>query len=101
LDKIVILSTKVFSNKPNYILNVRSFTKDVLEFQALIEQDIKENFEPMLLVANAGSYAIGQCDELKQLNETCYKHKMWIHLEGFYLSSLVLYSVPTALQVDY
>lgn len=69
------------------------------EFDAMIEQDIKDNFEPMLLAANAGSYGVGQCDELKQLNELCYKHKMWIHLEGFYLSSLALYSIPTALNV--
>lgn len=73
--------------------------KDLEELSAMIEQDVKDNFEPMLLVANAGSYGVGQCDELKQLNELCYKHKMWIHLEGFYLSSLALYSVPTALQV--
>lgn len=73
--------------------------KDVEELSAMIEQDVKDNFEPLLLVGNAGSYGVGQCDDLKQLNEVCYKHKMWIHLEGFYLSSLSLYSVPTALQV--
>ena len=74
---------------------------DVDDLIAQIEQDIKDNMEPMLLVANAGSYGVGQCDELKQLNELCYKHKMWIHLEGFYLSSLALYSVPTALHVNH
>jgi glutamate/tyrosine decarboxylase-like PLP-dependent enzyme len=54
---------------------------------------------PMILAANAGSYAIGQCDDLNQLNQISYKYKMWIHLEGAYLSTLVLNSVPTEIQV--
>lgn len=66
----------------------------------MIEKDIKDDFEPIILVANAGSYGIGQCDDLKRLNELCYKYNMWIHMEGFYLSSLALYSIPTAIQVS-
>ena len=53
----------------------------------------------MILAANAGSYAIGQCDELSLLNQIAYKYKMWIHLEGVYLSTLVLNSVPSEIQV--
>jgi hypothetical protein len=66
----------------------------------MIEKDIKDDFEPIILVANAGSYGIGQCDDLKRLNELCYKYNMWIHMEGFYLASLALYSIPTAIQVS-
>lgn len=77
-----------------------SFDKiDIDEFEKMIEKDIKDDFEPIILVANAGSYGIGQCDDLKRLNELCYKYNMWIHMEGFYLSSLALYSIPTAIQV--
>lgn len=63
-----------------------------------IEDDLADGFVPLMLVANAGSYAIGQCDDLNQLNQISYKYKMWIHLEGVYLSTLVLYSVPTEIQ---
>ena len=53
----------------------------------------------MALVANAGSHNIGQCDDIQQLNDICYKYRMWLHLDGIYLSTLILYSVPTAVQV--
>ena len=49
-------------------------------------------------MANAGSYSIGQCDDINQLNQLCYTYRMWMHLEGVYLSTLILYSVPTEIQ---
>jgi glutamate/tyrosine decarboxylase-like PLP-dependent enzyme len=52
-----------------------------------------------MLIGNAGTYKIGQCDDIQQLNHICYKYKMWFHLEGVFLSTLILYSIPTAIQV--
>lgn len=66
-----------------------------------MESDLADGFVPMVLLANAGSYEIGQCDDLSQLNLIAYKYRIWIHLEGVYLSSLALYSVPTEIQVTY
>lgn len=68
------------------------------EFLAVLESDVRDGFVPLVVVANAGSYAIGQCDDLNQLNQICYKFKLWTHLEGIYLSTLALYSVPTQIQ---
>ena len=65
-----------------------------------MESDLADGFVPMMLLANAGSYAIGQCDDLSQLNQIAYKYRLWVHLEGAYLSSLALYSVPTEIQVN-
>ena len=53
---------------------------------------------PLLIVGNAGTYSIGQCDDISQLNNLCSKYGMWLHLEGVHLSTLVLYSVPTEIQ---
>ena len=53
----------------------------------------------MIIVANAGSYGICQCDDIQALNNLSVRFKMWVHLEGIYISTLVLYSVPTAIQV--
>lgn len=66
-----------------------------------VDEDVAAGYTPLALVANAGSYATGQCDNIEQLNHICYKYHMWLHLEGIYLSSLVLYSVPTAIQVSF
>ncbi len=65
-----------------------------------IDDDVKNGFSPVVLIANAGSYNIGQCDDIQELNQICYKYKMWLHLEGVYLSTLILYSIPTAIQVN-
>lgn len=64
----------------------------------MIETDINEGLMPVALIANAGSSRIGQCDDFTQLNTICYKYRVWVHLEGIYLSTLALYSVPTAVQ---
>ena len=53
---------------------------------------------PLVLIGNAGSYNIGQCDDINQLNAICTKYSIWLHLEGVYLSTLILYSVPTEIQ---
>lgn len=50
-------------------------------------------------MANVGSHDIGQCDEIQQLNDLCVKFRMWIHLEGIYLPTLAMYSVPSVVQV--
>ena len=53
---------------------------------------------PLLIVGHAGTYSIGQCDDISQLNSICSKYGMWLHLEGVHLSTLVLFSVPTEIQ---
>lgn len=55
-------------------------------------------YAPLAIVASAGSYNTGQCDDLQQLNFISTTYRIWIHVEGVYLSTLALYSVPTALQ---
>ncbi len=73
--------------------------QDIEAFIKQISCDLADGFVPMILLASAGSYAIGQCDDLNQLNQITYNYKMWLHLEGLYLSTLALYSVPTEIQV--
>jgi aromatic-L-amino-acid/L-tryptophan decarboxylase len=63
-----------------------------------IDQDVSADMIPLVLIGNAGSYNIGQCDDINQLNAICTKYSIWLHLEGVYLSTLILYSVPTEIQ---
>lgn len=64
-------------------------------------QQIREDYDkgclPLAIIANAGSYNIGQCDDLQRLNVISTTYRMWVHLEGVYLPTLTLYSVPTAI----
>ena len=65
-----------------------------------IEEDIKANFTPMAVIGNVGSHNVGQCDEIQQLNQYVgIKYHVWIHLEGIYLPTLAMYSIPSAIQV--
>ena len=73
--------------------------KDIPLFLKQLEEDVANDFLPLVLIANAGSYNIGQCDDIQQLGNVCTKYTLWLHLEGVYLSTLILYSIPTAIQV--
>jgi glutamate/tyrosine decarboxylase-like PLP-dependent enzyme len=64
-----------------------------------IEEDIANKKIPHILIANAGSLDVGQCDNIQQLERICTHYKIWLHLDGFYLSTLALYSVPSVVQV--
>ncbi len=83
----------------NVIFNFWFSIKDPYYFNEQVEEDFRNGYVPMALIANVGSHDIGQCDELQQLNDICVKYRMWLHLEGVHLATLALYSVPTAVQV--
>ena len=68
------------------------------DFIKKIDEDLSQNKVPQLLIANAGSYNSGQCDNIQQLERICTHYKIWLHLDGLYLSTLALYSVPLVIQ---
>ena len=72
--------------------------KDIGLLTQQLDADISNGYVPLLLVASAGSDNIGQCDDLNKLNHLTRTYRIWLHLEGVYLSSLIMYSVPTEIQ---
>ncbi len=72
---------------------------DAYDLVEQIEKDIQDKKLPALVVANAGSLNTGQCDDFLELERICAHYKLWLHLDGVHLSTLVLYSIPTVLQV--
>lgn len=72
--------------------------KDTRKFEKNLEEDLKNNCIPVALITSAGNHRSGHCDNLNEINRICYKYRVWLHLDGFYLSTLALYSVPTAVQ---
>ncbi len=98
LDKIVSsYKFRILIKKKTLIKLIKFFKKDIGLFYLQLKEDIANNYSPIAVVANAGTYNTGQCDDLAQLNALSTTYHIWVHLEGIYLPTLTLYSVPTAI----
>ncbi len=54
------------------------------EFESAIQQDLKHDLKPFLLVGNAGSTNTGAVDPLHELAAISQKHSLWYHIDGAY-----------------
>ncbi|XP_049624239.1 pyridoxal-dependent decarboxylase domain-containing protein 1 isoform X2 [Suncus etruscus] len=63
---------------------------DVAFLEKLIKDDIERGKLPLLLVANAGTAAVGHTDKIGRLKELCEQYGMWLHVEGVNLATLAL-----------
>jgi selenocysteine lyase/cysteine desulfurase len=55
---------------------------DALE--GAIGADLAANRRPLLVVANAGSTAVGAIDPFAELSRICREHDAWLHVDGAY-----------------
>ncbi|EPY85132.1 pyridoxal-dependent decarboxylase domain-containing protein 1-like protein [Camelus ferus] len=55
---------------------------DVAFLEKLIKDDIERGRLPLLLVANAGTAAVGHTDKIGRLKELCEQYGIWLHVEG-------------------
>nr|KAF6441825.1 pyridoxal dependent decarboxylase domain containing 1 [Rousettus aegyptiacus] len=69
---------------------------DVALLEKLIKDDIERGKLPLLLVANAGTAAVGHTDKIGRLRELCEQYGMWLHVEGVNLATLALGYVPSS-----
>ncbi|XP_054615052.1 pyridoxal-dependent decarboxylase domain-containing protein 1 isoform X1 [Dunckerocampus dactyliophorus] len=72
---------------------------DVALLDKLIKEDIESGKLPLLLIANAGTAGAGHTDKLGRLRDLCDQYKMWLHVEGVNLATLVLGQVNSAIMV--
>uniref|UniRef100_A0A8D1W9M0 Pyridoxal-dependent decarboxylase domain-containing protein 1 n=1 Tax=Sus scrofa TaxID=9823 RepID=A0A8D1W9M0_PIG len=63
---------------------------DVAFLEKLIKDDIERGRLPLLLVANAGTAAVGHTDKIGRLKELCEQYGIWLHVEGVNLATLAL-----------
>ncbi|XP_063555837.1 serine/threonine-protein kinase SMG1-like isoform X1 [Gorilla gorilla gorilla] len=63
---------------------------DVAFLEKLIKDDIERGRLPLLLVANAGTAAVGHTDKIGRLEELCEQYGIWLHVEGVNLATLAL-----------
>lgn len=55
---------------------------DLLE--RAIEQDIADGYQPMAVIASAGTVSTGAIDDLETLATLAQRHGMWFHVDGAY-----------------
>ncbi|CAN8002704.1 unnamed protein product [Ixodes hexagonus] len=70
------------------------YQTDLEALESCLAEDVSQGRVPTLVVASAGSPAIGQLDPLQGLQELCKRHEAWLHVEGHALAALCLVSVP-------
>nr|XP_054098558.1 pyridoxal-dependent decarboxylase domain-containing protein 1 isoform X3 [Callithrix jacchus]XP_054098559.1 pyridoxal-dependent decarboxylase domain-containing protein 1 isoform X3 [Callithrix jacchus] len=63
---------------------------DVAFLEKLIKDDVERGRLPLLLVANAGTAAVGHTDKIGRLKELCEQYGIWLHVEGVNLATLAL-----------
>ncbi|XP_061605781.1 pyridoxal-dependent decarboxylase domain-containing protein 1 isoform X2 [Phyllopteryx taeniolatus] len=69
---------------------------DIALLDKLIKEDIESGKLPLLLIANAGTPGAGHTDKLGRLRDLCDQYKMWLHVEGVNLATLVLGQATSA-----
>uniref|UniRef100_A0A3Q2Z380 Pyridoxal-dependent decarboxylase domain-containing protein 1 n=1 Tax=Hippocampus comes TaxID=109280 RepID=A0A3Q2Z380_HIPCM len=69
---------------------------DIALLDKLIKEDVESGKFPLLLIANAGTHLAGHTDKLGRLRDLCDQYKMWLHVEGINLATLVLGEASSA-----
>ncbi|MCP4974879.1 MAG: aminotransferase class V-fold PLP-dependent enzyme [Maribacter sp.] len=49
-----------------------------------IQQDLKDGYQPFMVVGTAGDVSTGVVDDLKEIAAICEKHDLWFHIDGAY-----------------
>jgi glutamate/tyrosine decarboxylase-like PLP-dependent enzyme len=57
---------------------------DLMALKQQIEQDIKEDLQPFMIIGTAGSVSTGVVDPLPQLSKICKEYDIWFHVDGAY-----------------
>ncbi|XP_075239043.1 pyridoxal-dependent decarboxylase domain-containing protein 1-like isoform X2 [Convolutriloba macropyga] len=65
-----------------------SDTIDVDAFQKTVELHISQNMKPLFLLVHAGTWLMGQSDNIQALSAICSKHDIWLHVVGSNLAAL-------------
>jgi aromatic-L-amino-acid decarboxylase len=57
---------------------------DVGELERRIDNDLREGFSPMCIVASAGTTSTGAFDSLADLADVAERYQLWLHVDGAY-----------------
>jgi aromatic-L-amino-acid/L-tryptophan decarboxylase len=57
---------------------------DAARLQRKIEEDLKEDVRPLIVVGSAGTVSTGAVDPLEEMAAICREHDLWFHVDGAY-----------------
>ncbi|ETN65184.1 group ii plp decarboxylase [Anopheles darlingi] len=63
---------------------------DLEELERIITGDVADGWQPLFLMATAGSPITGASDNIALLSIICGAHKMWLHCQGHGLAAFTL-----------
>ncbi len=72
------------SNQLRKIDTNADFTINLNTLESLIQDDIKNGFEPFCIVGTAGTVNTGAIDDLNALADIAEKYDCWFHVDGAY-----------------
>ena len=58
------------------------FTINLEKLELAIEEDIRNGFQPICIVGNAGTVNTGAIDDLMALSDLAKKYQLWFHIDG-------------------
>ncbi len=83
----LIKAARVVGIKPDCIRKIASdknFTLNVDALDKQIAADIDSGFEPIFVIANAGTTATGAVDPLNSVADYCELKNLWLHIDAAY-----------------
>ncbi len=60
------------------------------ELETLIKEDIKNGFNPFLVIASAGTTDVGAIDPLDEIGNIANRYKLWFHVDAAYGGFFIL-----------
>ena len=61
----------------------------VEDLKQTITNDIASGYHPFFVNATAGTTVLGAFDNIKNINEVCKDHNLWLHVDGAYCGSVI------------
>lgn len=66
------------------------YTMDATALQKMLQEDVTLGRTPLVVIAEAGTSITGHIDNITRIQELCKVHRVWLHLRGHNLASLLL-----------
>lgn len=90
-------ATILFGLGTNAIRWIETTSENIMDnsiLESTIKEDIKNGFQPIMVVGTAGDVSTGVVDDLAGIAGICKRHDLWFHVDG-------AYGVPAAVVPEY